>query len=274
MNLGSFQDQMKVKDLMDQIKDHQNVQALIRAYQIRGHWLARLDPLDISNQSLSEMPPELNIKNYFPADSDMDKIFQLPSTTFIGDKQHETALPLKEIVRRLEKTYCGSIGVEYMFINSRAKCNYSGCGLVIMGAAWFGKVMKPYQCVKGVFGISVYMYGICMVYVYGIWYMYGICIWYMYGICIWYMYGICIWYMYGICIWYMYMVYVWYMYGICIWYMYMVYVYGICMVYLQCIWYLGDWIRQRFEAPGCFSMSSDQKRTLLARLVRSTRFVN
>ena len=35
---------------------------------------------------------------------------------------------------------------------------------------------------------------------------------------------------------------------------------------------VGDWIRQRFEAPGCFSMNNEQKRTLLAQLVRSTRY--
>lgn len=33
-------------------------------------------------------------------ESDLDKTFQLPSTTFIGG--HETTLPLKEIIHRLE----------------------------------------------------------------------------------------------------------------------------------------------------------------------------
>ena len=34
----------------------------------------------------------------------MDTMFHLPKTTFIGGK--ETQLPLKEIVARLERTYC------------------------------------------------------------------------------------------------------------------------------------------------------------------------
>lgn len=33
-----------------------------------------------------------------------------------------------------------------------------------------------------------------------------------------------------------------------------------------------DWIKQRFETPGVMDMSNDEKRTLIARLIRSTRF--
>ncbi|CAH1183427.1 unnamed protein product [Phaedon cochleariae] len=52
----------------------------------------------------------------------MDRIFKLPSTTFIGG--NEKSLPLREILRRLESTYCRHIGVEYMFINSLDQCNW------------------------------------------------------------------------------------------------------------------------------------------------------
>ena len=46
----------------------------------------------------------------------MDRVFSLPSSTFIGGE--ERVLPLREILRRLEKVYCHHIGVEYMFIAS------------------------------------------------------------------------------------------------------------------------------------------------------------
>lgn len=52
----------------------------------------------------------------------MDRTFKLPSTTFIGGK--EKLLPLREILRRLEQTYCRHIGVEFMFINSLEQCNW------------------------------------------------------------------------------------------------------------------------------------------------------
>ncbi|XP_043268323.1 2-oxoglutarate dehydrogenase, mitochondrial isoform X7 [Venturia canescens] len=52
----------------------------------------------------------------------MDRVFKLPSTTFIGGK--EKSLPLREILKRLENAYCGHIGVEFMFINSLEQCNW------------------------------------------------------------------------------------------------------------------------------------------------------
>lgn len=55
-------------------------------------------------------------------ESDMDRVFKLPSTTFIGGK--EKSLPLREILKRLEAAYCGHIGVEFMFINSLEQCNW------------------------------------------------------------------------------------------------------------------------------------------------------
>lgn len=55
-------------------------------------------------------------------EKDMDRVFKLPSTTFIGGS--ETSLTLREILRRLENTYCRHIGVEYMFINNLEQCNW------------------------------------------------------------------------------------------------------------------------------------------------------
>ena len=37
------------------------------------------------------------------------------------------------------------------------------------------------------------------------------------------------------------------------------------------IYCVGDWIRERVEPPGVFQMTNDEKKILLARLVRSTR---
>lgn len=45
-----------------------------------------------------------------------DKTFQLPLTTMIGGKGNQE-LSLKEIIKRLELTYCRHIGIEYMHIN-------------------------------------------------------------------------------------------------------------------------------------------------------------
>ena len=53
----------------------------------------------------------------------MDRVFKLPATTYIG-KPEERALPLREILSRLEAAYCRHIGVEFMFINSLEQCNW------------------------------------------------------------------------------------------------------------------------------------------------------
>lgn len=55
-------------------------------------------------------------------EADMDRVFKLPNTTFIGGK--DKSLTLREILNRLENAYCQHIGVEYMFINSLEQCNW------------------------------------------------------------------------------------------------------------------------------------------------------
>jgi len=103
---------------------HFAVQSVIRSYQTRGHHIAKLDPLHLSEVYLNKNYSDQTIYHYFPpfADSDLDRVFKLPSTTLIGGK--DSALPLKEILARLENVYCRSIGVEYMFINSFEQCHW------------------------------------------------------------------------------------------------------------------------------------------------------
>ncbi|XP_014239048.1 2-oxoglutarate dehydrogenase, mitochondrial isoform X2 [Trichogramma pretiosum] len=111
------------------IDDHLAVQAIIRSYQARGHLVADLDPLGIMRTDLIHThyaarkgSPEQVLRQYMLEESDMDRVFKLPSTTFIGGK--DKSLPLREILKRLEQTYCQHIGVEFMFINSLEQCNW------------------------------------------------------------------------------------------------------------------------------------------------------
>ncbi|KAL0107583.1 hypothetical protein PUN28_014709 [Cardiocondyla obscurior] len=126
------------------IDDHLAVQAIIRSYQIRGHHIAKLDPLGINSADLDDRHPQellythysfgkrprttysqelqYRVADLMKKESDMDRVFKLPSTTFIGGK--EKSLPLREILKRLEAAYCGHIGVEFMFINSLEQCNW------------------------------------------------------------------------------------------------------------------------------------------------------
>uniref|UniRef100_A0A8B9KWT0 2-oxoglutarate dehydrogenase complex component E1 n=1 Tax=Astyanax mexicanus TaxID=7994 RepID=A0A8B9KWT0_ASTMX len=110
------------------VEDHLAVQSLIRAYQIRGHHVAQLDPLGIMDADLdSSVPTDIITSSdklgfYGLDETDLDKVFRLPTTTFIGGT--ESALPLREIIRRLEMSYCQHIGVEFMFINDLEQCQW------------------------------------------------------------------------------------------------------------------------------------------------------
>ncbi|XP_062870886.1 2-oxoglutarate dehydrogenase complex component E1 isoform X2 [Trichomycterus rosablanca] len=110
------------------VADHLAVQSLIRAYQIRGHHVAQLDPLGIMDADLDLCVPVDLITSsdklgyYGLSESDLDKVFRLPTTTFIGGG--ESTLPLREIIRRLEMAYCQHIGVEFMFINDVEQCQW------------------------------------------------------------------------------------------------------------------------------------------------------
>ncbi|KAI2661390.1 2-oxoglutarate dehydrogenase, mitochondrial [Labeo rohita] len=107
------------------VEDHLAVQSLIRAYQVMGHHNANLDPLGISCVNFDESPVATGFQHvgfYGLEESDLDKVFRLPTTTFIGG--NESALPLREIIRRLEMAYCQHIGVEFMFINDLDQCQW------------------------------------------------------------------------------------------------------------------------------------------------------
>jgi len=95
----------------DRALDDQNkVDQLVRNYRVRGHGIARLDPL----REPPPPPPELTLEYYGFGDDDLDRVFAA-GTLSPGDM-----LPLREILRRLQATYSRFIGVQYMHIDDLA----------------------------------------------------------------------------------------------------------------------------------------------------------
>ena len=78
---------------------------LIRAYRVRGHLEADLDPLCLAKP---ERHPELDPETYGFREGDMDR------PIFINYVLGLESATLREIVKILRETYCGAIGVEYM----------------------------------------------------------------------------------------------------------------------------------------------------------------
>ncbi|MBV9654843.1 MAG: 2-oxoglutarate dehydrogenase E1 component [Acetobacteraceae bacterium] len=80
---------------------------LIRAYRVRGHLEAKLDPLGLQKP---RPHPELDPRNYGFGDADMDR------PIFIDNVLGRESATMREIVRTLRETYCGNIGIEFMHI--------------------------------------------------------------------------------------------------------------------------------------------------------------
>jgi 2-oxoglutarate dehydrogenase E1 component len=83
------------------------VDQLIRAYRVRGHMIANVDPLGINRPDHRELDPSY----YKLTDDDLDRTFS--SRTIFGTE----TLTLRQILERLRNTYCRSIGVEFMHIH-------------------------------------------------------------------------------------------------------------------------------------------------------------
>ncbi|MGK7654623.1 2-oxoglutarate dehydrogenase E1 component [Roseovarius sp. B08] len=81
---------------------------LIRAYRIRGHLAADLDPL-----GLRESPdrPELDPKSYGFTDADMDR------PIFIDNVLGLQVASIREILAIVKRTYCGTFALQYMHIS-------------------------------------------------------------------------------------------------------------------------------------------------------------
>ncbi|KAJ1971381.1 2-oxoglutarate dehydrogenase E1 component [Dimargaris xerosporica] len=108
------------------ILDHLKVQLLVRAYQVRGHHLAKLDPLGIVQPAEdAKSSNELDYKFYGFSEKDLDRTFNLGPGMLPGFEQHGTpALPLRDIIHNLQTVYCGSLGIEYTHIPDRTQCNW------------------------------------------------------------------------------------------------------------------------------------------------------
>ncbi len=82
---------------------------MIRAYRMRGHLQANLDPLHLAP---SPDAPELDPASYGFADADLDR------KIFIDHVLGLEFATVREMIAILRRTYCGDVGVEFMHISS------------------------------------------------------------------------------------------------------------------------------------------------------------
>ena len=96
-----------VDDVRQATKDSLRALMLIRAYRIRGHLIADLDPLNLQVQ---DVHPELDPRSLGFTDADMDR------SIFIDNVLGLETATLREIMAILRRTYCGTFAVEFMHI--------------------------------------------------------------------------------------------------------------------------------------------------------------
>ena len=81
---------------------------IIRAYRIRGHLAADLDPLGLTD---TKHHPELDPLSYGFTEADMDR------PIFIDNVLGLTHASMREIVEIVKRTYCGTFALQYMHIS-------------------------------------------------------------------------------------------------------------------------------------------------------------
>lgn len=98
---------------------------LIRAYQVRGHLLAKVDPLGL------QQPPYVDVldpKHYGFTEADMSRVIPLSvRETFVAGFLAGSCGPqatIGDVIKHVQAAYSGYIGLEYMHIQESDKCNW------------------------------------------------------------------------------------------------------------------------------------------------------
>lgn len=87
----------------------ERVDQLVREYRVRGHLMAKIDPLGLSRKG----PPELDPQSHGLTEEDLRRPFTSPTLEYAKGRT------LADIIEKLRNTYCRSIGVQFMHIDNR-----------------------------------------------------------------------------------------------------------------------------------------------------------
>lgn len=102
-----------VPGLSDAVVLQDRVDQLIRAYRVRGHMIAEIDPLGLPRPMQPELRP-----SFYDLGAHLDHTFSARTL------QGAAAMTLRDILLRLRATYCRSIGVQFMHIDDLTVKNW------------------------------------------------------------------------------------------------------------------------------------------------------
>ncbi|MCK6490762.1 MAG: 2-oxoglutarate dehydrogenase E1 component [Planctomycetes bacterium] len=92
--------------------EQERVEYLVSSYRSIGHTLCQLDPLGFANNHSN---PALELATFQLAEEHLDQEFAVNHLPGIEGSR----ATLRQIIDHLRRTYCGTIGVEYMHIQNR-----------------------------------------------------------------------------------------------------------------------------------------------------------
>jgi 2-oxoglutarate dehydrogenase E1 component len=87
----------------------ERVDQLVREYRVRGHLMAKIDPLGLNRKG----PPELDPQSHGLTEEDMRRPFTSPTI------EHANGRTVGDIIEKLRTTYCRSIGAQFMHVDNR-----------------------------------------------------------------------------------------------------------------------------------------------------------
>jgi 2-oxoglutarate dehydrogenase E1 component len=104
--------EISAADVQQATRDSIRALMLIRAYRIRGHFHAKLDPLGLEPEKNEE---ELDPRSYGFTEADLDR------RIFLDKVLGLEFASLREMLAILRRTYCQTLGVEFMHISDPAQ---------------------------------------------------------------------------------------------------------------------------------------------------------
>ena len=101
-------------EVPDSVKKEFQVVKLIEGYRTRGHLFTKTNPV----RNRRTYSPNLDLENFGLSQDDLSTVFNAGSIVGIGPST------LSKIIDHLQRTYCESIGVEYMYVRNVEKKNW------------------------------------------------------------------------------------------------------------------------------------------------------
>ncbi|MCU0720909.1 MAG: 2-oxoglutarate dehydrogenase E1 component, partial [Pirellula sp.] len=98
-----------VPDALWLARMQERVDQLVREYRVRGHLMAKIDPLGLNRKG----PPELDPQSHGLTEEDMRRPFTSPTI------EHANGRTVGDIIEKLRTTYCRSIGAQFMHVDNR-----------------------------------------------------------------------------------------------------------------------------------------------------------